>query len=355
MKRAWILLISLALLAVAIPTFADGPTTTIKGDFVWTANWDTASVGQATQARLSFDTFIDKNNEVFIQLRGDGDTANWGTDGFKNLYNFKVTSDLTKTMGMDLPVDVKLTAGFFDTYFTGWTGSESNAWDFYMTGNQGWSAKLVNFGMVSQGAVQFDVGAGPVNFHLYTDLLFKTLGIGVDGSFSGLAFWASYGDYNLASAGKGDVSIEAKYSLPKMGDLSASANLVFRYGLGDSLFFSALGAAADYSIFHAALGASFSSTGLASYGKTGSGLDHAFVEAAIAPVANTKLQVVADLDMNQATSPLTGIDINGAYNFGATKLQLGYVVGGADKAPVHLDGDNFTFVNGPYVIVEAHW
>jgi len=363
MKKAWIVLISLALLALSIPVFADGPVTKVGVDSIWSATYDltnNAYAGAATHARLKFDTQVDKNNDLYIELRGDGNSKNWGSTDFL-LYNWKLTTDVTGALGMSMPVTIKLTTGYFDTYFTNWTGIASNGWDYYKTGNSGWPAKLVNVGMQASGAYQLDIGAGPVNIHYYNDLVFNNLMLGADGSFAGLGFFVSYGAYNIrtsnAGLGKGDVSIETKYTLPKMGDLNAAVALLFRYGLGDSLFFSSLGASVDYTMFHVGLGASYSSTGPNTYGKTGSALDHAFFEASVAPTANAKVGVNADMDFGQSTSPLTGVDIYGNYKFGAAKVQLGYVVAGADKVSLPLDGDNFGSPanGGPYLDVDISW
>jgi hypothetical protein len=328
------------------------PAVKIGGNFIFYGNFDasaTVAAGQ-NQARLKFDTQVDKNNDLYIELRGN-DITKWGADGFGNLYNFKLTTDLTGALAMELPVTVKLTTGYFDTYFTNWGYADTTGWAFYYD----WPNGLNNAGQSAAGAFQFDVGAGALNFHYYNDLQFNNLLVGADGTFGDLGFWASYGAFGLdadkANLSKGTVSLEASYAI-NAGDLKAKVYPFVRYSLATKGALNAgASAGVDYTMFHAAVSADLSN-------KTGTtadafGLDHFTVEGAVSPMANFKAGVNAFLNMNKATAAnaLTGIDLYGSYTFGKAKLLAGYVVGGTDKSTIPLNGDTYGAKNGLYASV----
>jgi hypothetical protein len=368
MKRALVVLITLALLAVSATVFAE---TTIKGTFMWFGNYDffqptkttdiTALSGDV-QGRVKLDTMVDKFNEIYVELRAEGlfDPAN---DFY--LKNFKLVSDLTGALGLNLPFTAKLTFGYFDTYFTGWWYAESTGWDFYYGGPNpstagilaagktaaNWSNGMVWAGETKPGAMQFDIGVGPVNIHYYNDLAFHTLLAGADATFGPLGVWLAWGVYNTSAFNDSDLSLELKYAFPEMSGFKLNLYPFFRYYLGTPVpkagdtqstpFTWGLSAAADYSMFHLGLGAQGDAQAI---------IDHFFGELSVAPVTGAKIWVNGYFDTHVTLkSILSGIDIGASYKFGAANLMVGYLIGGTDRLKVPLYNDNPQFVNGLYL------
>jgi hypothetical protein len=364
MKRALVVLITLALLAVSATVFAE---TTIKGTFMWFGNYDFFNAPKTTditalsgdvQGRVKLDTMVDKFNEIYVELRAEGlfDPAN---DFY--LKNFKLVSDLTGALGLQLPFTAKLTFGYFDTYFTGWWYADSTAWDFYYGGpnpsvggipgkGANWSNGLVNVGEQKAGAMQFDIGVGPVTLHYYNDLAFHNLLAGADATFGPLGVWLAWAVYNTSYFDDSDLSLELKYAFPEMSGFKINLYPFFRYYIGtptpdpgDHLstpFTWGVSAAGDYSMFHLGLGVQGDAQAI---------IDHFFAELSVAPVAGAKIWVNPYFDTHLTQSILTGIDIGASYKFGAANLMVGYLIGGTDRLKVPLYNDNPAFVNGLYL------
>lgn len=376
MKKTWVFLIVLGLVAVSAPLFADAPV--VKGTFMYFGNWDfsatpiDSSRSGPANTRVKVDTMVDKNNEVYIELRGEGNFAFWnvapfGTD-FK-LYNFKATSDLTKSLGMDMPVDVKLTVGYWDTYFTNWWYADTTGWDFYYGGanptnltgltNAGanFSNKLV-WAQPAKGGYQFDVGMGDGAFtlHYFNAFDLNTVLLGADASFMGFGVYVSYGMYNIVANGaaKGDLSVEAKYDVPEMMGVKLSVYPFFRYSLDSTTAATAANKLTNQMTYGASLAANVGMIRLAAgiQGDDAYVLDHWFWEASIAPVDGSKIWVNGYFDQALPTNTMAGIDFGASYKFGAANVLIGYLYGGPSITTVPLYGDNPAFHSGLYAGID---
>jgi hypothetical protein len=358
MKKLLVVLLALTLFGVfafAQDDAATFPATTVGGSFIWFSNYDGNAVTSGpNQARIAFTTKLDANNTVYMSFRAEGGVANWNgyTLPSVKLRNAKLTTDVTGALGIALPVTVKLTTGYFDTYFTNWGYADDAGYAFYYE----WPNGLVNGGLNTSGAFQLDLGAGPVNFHYFNDMAFDSLLVGADSAVGPVSFWAAYGatgmDADKENVGKGSLSLEAKYALDA-GDLKLAAYPYFRYALGAAGFLPAegdfvagLGVGVDYTMLHVGLGAD-----LDNFSKLDTtGLSHVVVQASVAPIAAAKVGVNAYLKMYEDNA-LQGIDIYGQYKFGVATVQAGYIVGGTDKNAIPLYGDNPSAANGLYALI----
>jgi len=333
MKKAWVILVALAMLAIAVPSFAD---VAIKGQLLVTGNTDFATAtGALNRARVKLDVKVDDNNSVYVELRGEDGKATWGTNDF-NLKNFKLTSNLTKAMGLDLPVGVTLTMGRWDEYFTGWFYNSPSGFEFYYD----WPNMLINQAENTVGAFKFDVAVSPVTLHYWSDSSFTNMMIGADASVAGFSAWLAYGATYAAPAA-GIVAVELKYALPEMGDLKANLAPYFRYNLAAAAspsYTYGASVGVDYTMIHFDAGLQGDSVQMA---------HRVVVDASVAPVAAAKIGASVYVDLANANA-LQGIDLNASYAFGGTKVFVGYVVPGTDKNAISLWGDTFAYSNGLY-------
>jgi hypothetical protein len=344
MRKTLILLVVLAVIGAA--AFADAPT--FSGEYTWKGNYNAdATVAGAVRERVNFDVKVDKFNELNVQWRfenlGTGITSAYLNN---SLYNFKVITDIGAALA--LPVGVKLTTGYFDTYFTNWTYYTQSGFDFYYTGVVGWNNKLVYLGQATTGTAQLDVAAGPVNIHLAQDLGFANTLIGADASFAGIGVYVAYGAYNYkndtANFGKGDLSVELNYGLPEMSGFKASVAPYFRMSLDSAAAIAytyGLSLGADYTMVHFAAGVQ---------GDAKTALNNVVADLYLKPIDGLKAGASLYMSLS-APNALEGIDINASYAFGAAKVVLGYVVAGTDKNAISIFGDEFSVANGLYLVV----
>jgi hypothetical protein len=367
MKKLTILL---ALVLLATTAFALDVTTV--GRFTWFGNWNSMdqklpmSSGDISYGRIGWDLKVDDFNTVNVRLRAEGIT-DWGVSDFY-LKNFKLVTDITGALGLDLPITVKSTVGLFDTYFTGWWYASMSGWEHYYGGANAldadtgefttgmtWSNMLVNAGQVHQGAVQLDVGVmEKVTLHGYTDLTGRYVMLGADAAFGPAALWVAYGAEG-EWFGKGDLSIEAKVDLPEFVEgLTIGVYPYFRLGFDkvvpigftakETPFTWGVGLGTGYKIFHLAAGVQ---------GDNVAALDHMIFEASVVPIEAAKVWVSAFVDTNSGKADsLMAIDIAGSYNLGAAKVILGYIIGGkalgTSNFSLPLYGDNAWYSNGFY-------
>jgi hypothetical protein len=339
MKKLWILLVVLAVLGAA-PLFAD---VTFSGEFMGfgSTDFDTMS-GAFPKVELNGVAEIDDFNTLKFELDSEGAGFNAVA-----LDDIRLITDFGAALG--LPVGLKLTVGYFDTYFTDWYYYESSGWAFYYD----WPNGLINQGPDANGAMQLDIAAGPVNIHWYNDGAGTDFMVGADVAFAGLTAWLAYGS-QFGAIGDGTFSIEAAYNLMDMLDIGA----FFRYGLGGNFYglgdtaaggeFS-LGAnlGADFGMFHAAAGLEGDSI-------TDGFLDNIVVEATVAPVEGAKIALVAYMDLGGEA--FNALDISAAYKVGAANFILGYmyVPDTFVAAPVYFSGDNYS-ADGLYLGVDVDY
>jgi hypothetical protein len=342
MKKALGILIVLALMAVSVPMFADAPTFT--GEILWKGAYTAdATTAGAVRERVGLTIAADKYNSLWLGFRFEN-LGSAITSGYLNnsLHNVKVTTDLGGVLG--LPIGLKLTTGYFDTYFTNWTYYDQSGAAYY-GGYNGWSNKLVNLGQQAAGTAQIDAAFGPVNVHFAQGLDFKNTLVGADASFAGIGVYLAYGAYAVGNNGfgQGDLSLELSYGAD-LGGFKLNAAPYVRYGLGDSILTTGLSIGADVSMLHAAVSVQ-GDTEATSF------LRKVVVDAYVKPIDNLKAGVSAYMDLNDTVAAFQGIDINASYAFGATTLVLGYAYCADTVSGISLWGDT-TSAKGLYLLVD---
>ena len=252
MRKAWVFLIVLAMVALSVPVFADdamaaaGPTVKFSMSAFWWLNIDPNLAGGLTGETANSgsqrvwptaDVAFDPNNTMEIGLRIPNGSANVPGTGFDlagSLWHFMWTSDLTGAMGMkDSPVDVKVTIGLMDSVLTNWW-YDNNGWEWEYgavgakPGNN-WDAQLVTINGDSNFlGYGLAVGIGPVILHWVNDFSLQNTLVGAEANVAGLGLYAAYGVYDNVGNGGGNLAIEAKYDVPQMGDLSLKPSAFFR-------------------------------------------------------------------------------------------------------------------------------
>jgi len=351
MKKAWVFLIALALLALSVPVFADGPTVTFSMPAFWWANVDpsitaTGAVntinGGAERVWPTMDVKFDANNTLEVGLR----LTNGGQQGLTvvpganidqiagSLWHFMWTSDLTKAANMgDLPVDVKLSIGLMDSVLTNWW-YDNNGWEWEYgadgaTPGSNWDAMLVTInGDSNFMGWSWAVGVGPLTFHLVNDLHFQNTLLGVEGAAGGLGVFVAYGVYNEAASNfgtdfsKGHLAIEAKYAVPEMSGFTLTPSAFFRYGMAaPNPWVIGVDVTVAYQILKVIPGITFDDM---------KSPDHISITGILKPIDPAQIWVGVYLDQ-KSTNSLQAVDIGASYKFGAFTLIVGWVVGGTDQ------------------------
>lgn len=325
MKKLWILLVALALMAAA-PIFASD--VTLSGELMGygETDFDGPMSGAFPKVELNLAAMVDDYNTVKLELDsegGDWDAHNVAVD------DFRLITDWGAALG--LPIGLKTTVGYFDTYFTGWYYYENSGWAWYYD----WDNGIPEQGPDTNGAVQVDVAAGPVNIHWYNDGAGRDFMVGVDGGFAGLSFWLAYGSDWFAIA-DGELSVEAAYAIMDM----ANASLFFRYNLGSSALTYGLNLGADFSMFHIGAGLE---------GDDVDFVDNIVAEISVSPVEAATLALAAFMDVGGA-EVFAGLDVSGIYKVGAAEFAVGYMYtpDAASHPPAYFKADQFA-PNGLYL------
>jgi hypothetical protein len=326
MKKLLVLLVVLAMVAITSPLYA-GDNVTIGGEFMYTK--DSANVdGSFTKAELNISSMVGDYSTVKLELDsegGDWDTQNVSVD------DFRLCTDVFGALGLDLPVTLKATVGYFDTYFTGWKYVSHSGWDFYY-GN--WTISGNSLGPVALGAGQLDIGVGPVTVSYASDAEFQTLRFGVSGGFGPVGFYASFGAPSSAIA-DGAINAMVDYS-GSFGDLSLYVPVHFGYDLAGSDLWVGGGAAVDYtSLVHFAAGFDYTTDS-----------SKMVVDLSSKPVGDLGVGVSAYM-VFASTDAFTGLDAYVNYMFGATKFQVGFAYVTADDGTIPIMGDT-GWVKGLY-------
>jgi hypothetical protein len=328
MKKLLVLLVVLAMVAITSPLYA-GDNVTIGGEFMYTK--DSANVdGSFTKAELNISSMVGDYSTVKLELDSEG--GDW--PGTVAVDDFRLCTDVFGALGLDLPVTLKATVGYFDTYFTGWKYVSHSGWDFYYNN---WTISGNSLGPVALGAGQLDIGVGPVTVSYASDAEFQTLRFGVSGGFGPVGFYASFGAPSSAIA-DGAINAMVDYS-GSFGDLSLYVPVHFGYDLAYSDLWVGGGVAVDYtSLVHFAAGfdyAQFPNADDDTVTDTGTKL---VVDLSSKPVGDLGVGVSAYMDF-AATDAFTGLDAYVNYMFGATKFQVGFAYVTADDGTIPIMGD----------------
>jgi hypothetical protein len=348
MKKLWILLVALTILA-AVPMFASD--VTLSGELMGYAYTDFGAGSGAgfPKLELNLAAAVDDFNTLKLELDSEGgdfagglDLADLDNDGLDNsdppeaieagtdIFKGNVAVDDVRLItdwgaALMLPIGIKTTVGYFDTYFTGWYYYDNTGWTWYYD----WPNKVVQQGPDSSGAVQIDIAAGPVNVHWYNDGAGQDFMVGADAAFGGLSAWLAYGATFQDFAGT--LSIEAAYAIMDMANVGA----FFRLGLGDDpiTYTYGVNVGAGFGMFHVAAGFEGDDVDV---------WDNAIAEITVAPTDAAKIAVTMFSDTAAGADWLQGIDISGRYSVGAAQFFLGYAIAlGADTITAYPNGDQF--------------
>jgi len=348
MKKAWILLIVAALLALSVPVFAQTaaaapaptfPSAKFSMTAYWWGNYDpsvTAAganswmAGGSQRVWPTADIMFDANNTLEVALRIPGQVTMLAEG---SLWHFMWTSDLTKAAGFgDLPVDVKVTFGMNDIIF-GNFWYDNNGWEYEYGGWNGkavqtpgsnWFSQLVTIKSDSNVvAMNWAIAAGPVTLHYASDLQFGDNLIGAEVAYMGAGIFAAYGSNTGSPYGNSNVSIEAKYDVPDLSGISLKPSIFFRDALQFSHYVFGGDLTVGYQIFKLIVGATSTDfNSLAHYSGT----------LLLPPIDPAQLWIAAYLDgASPDSAPLQAIDIGASYKFGVAKFIIGWVIGGKDQ------------------------
>jgi hypothetical protein len=320
MKKLWILLVVLAVMGAA-PLFAD---VTLSGEFMGWAGWDFSNPGGSGFPKVEINGMAEVMDFNTLKFELDSEGDDWGggstaASGAPDVVvdDFRLITDWGAALG--LPVGVKTTVGYFDTYFTGWYYYDNTGYAFYW----GWPNGLINQGPTAAGAMQVDIAAGPVNVHWWNDGAGAMFMAGADASFGGLSAWLAYGS-RFDDFGGGTLSIEAAYNVMDMANVGA----FFRYGLGGDYFglgdtaasgefTTGVNVGAGFGMFHAALGLEGDSI-------SADFLDNIVVELTAAPIEAAKIAVAAFMDLG-GPEAFAGLNVEADYTVGGATFALGYM------------------------------
>jgi hypothetical protein len=382
MKKLLVLLVVLAMVAIASPLYSQsgdvaeceycggvhdwsGPhNVVIGGEFQYGNSWNTD--GNFAKVELNINATVGDHNSVQLELDSEGDdwageneddAITWGPQSVA-IDDFRVNTDIFGALGLDLPVTLNTTIGYFDTYFTGWKYVSYSGWDFYY-GN--WPISGNSLGPEAEGAMQADVGVGPVTVSVAAPFNAEVIRAGLSAGFGPVGVYASLGG-TLNSVDVDpyeDLVINAMSDFStSFGDLSlyvpAHVGLQFNENFDAGHPFAILwwaggGVAVDYtSLVHFAAGIDYAS----SYDTDDGYADGLKFVADLSsmPIGGLQVGVSAFMDF-YADAVFSGLDAYVNYKFGAAMFQVGlaYVPDGGDAIPVLAD--SFA-VDGVYVGID---
>jgi hypothetical protein len=305
MKKLLVLLVVLAMVAITSPLYA-GDNVTVGGEFFYLK--DSANVnGTFAKAELNISSMVGDYNTVKLELDSEG--GDWADNVAVD--DFRLQTDIFGALGLDLPVTLNTTIGYFDAYFTGWKYVSYSGWDFYYAN---WPVTGNALGPVALGAMQADIGIGPVTVSYGSDMEFQTLRFAASGGFGPVGFYATFGAPSSA-LGDGAFCVQVDYS-GSFGDLALYVPAHIGYDLSAASLVWGAGVKVDYtSMVHFAAGLQ---------GQTGNMLDHIVFDLSSNPIADLGVGVSAYLQLSAADA-FSGLDVYVNYMFGASKFQVGYV------------------------------
>jgi len=365
MKKAWIFLIVLALLALSVPVFADGPTVSYHMQGYWWLNVDPTISTQpstinsgAERMWPTLDVAFDANNTMEIGLRLWNGTVSNTANAFTNvigpqgslvavtgatslvpvdqlgnsLWHWMWTSDLTKAAGLgDIPVDVKLSIGLQDVILDAFW-YDNNGWEYEYGGwskvpGSNWDSGLITVNSDSNFlGYHWAVAIGPVTFDEVNDFLLQNTLVDATVAYMGVGFGIAYGYYGTEAgfgASQSNLNIEAKYDVPQFSGITLKPSIFFRDAVSPSNWVFGGDLTIAYTMFKLIVGATTTST---------YALQHYSATLLVAPVAPASIFIAAYLDgATPDSAPLQAVNIGGSYMFGAFKLYLGWLIGGKDQ------------------------
>jgi hypothetical protein len=323
------LLIVLAILLVAgVGAFADA---TVGGEFgagfIASGN-PLSSAGVMGHGELNVNGAVDDNTSVAIELDWEyGAIPNVAVD------DFRLNSSVLAALGIDAPVSVDLTVGYFDTYFTNWNYVNSSitvAWDDFV-GPLG----VYNLAMqpTANLAGALKIGFGDFALHYWNSFNFGNMAVAFSGAVSVLNFLVGFAaDY--AAIGSGTIYAE----------LGANVDLG-----GITLFIPAafaltIGTPADWS-WQSGVKVGimdYATVAIGAQGEDGQVFRKLTPEVHMVALAGLDLYAKVWVDL-LANSAFKSVDVGLKYNIGAMDINPGVVIAPSalDSTSLGSQGDEY--------------
>jgi len=320
------LLIVLAILLVAgAGAFAQEVTVggEFMGGFIAQGN-PLASTMHLTEAELNVTGMPDDYTTVALEMDfEDGALPAVAVD------DFRVSSDVFGALGLDLPVSMNLTVGYFDTYFNGWNYVTRSGEEYYYAAAAG--AYLWTMGPTTNGAWAWDIGFGDFGLHYWNSWNFGNMAVAFSGAVSVLNFWVGYaGDF--AAIGSGAIWVEAGANVD-LGMATLFIPASFAYDLGGSAFSWSSGVKAgvmDMLTISVGVG-----------GETGQAFRYIIPEVSARPLDGLDVYAIAKVDLASAVAVFHSIDVGASYMLGALKVNPGVVIGLDPTSWTSIAGDKY--------------
>jgi hypothetical protein len=323
------LLIVLAILLVAgVGAFADA---TVGGEFgagfIASGN-PLSSAGVMGHGELNVNGAVDDNTSVAIELDWEyGAIPNVAVD------DFRLNSSVLAALGIDAPVSVDLTVGYFDTYFTNWNFVNSSitvVWDDFVG-----PAGVYNLAMqpTANLAGALKVGFGAFALHYWNSFNFGNMAVAFSGAVSVLNFLVGFAaDY--AAIGSGTIYAE----------LGANVDLG-----GITLFIPAafaltIGTPADWS-WQSGVKVGimdYATVAIGAQGEDGQVFRKLTPEVHMVALAGLDLYAKVWVDL-LANSAFKSVDVGLKYNIGAMDINPGVVIAPSalDSTSLGSQGDEY--------------
>ena len=339
MKKLTLILVVLLTIGL-VGAFAEEeksyPMTTVAGDFqhVLTAPMNTGNPsGSFTQAEVNITGEVDEYNTVSLELDSEG--GSWNAVEVDDL---RFESDITGALGLDAPVTVNTTVGYFDTYFTNFAyptveGNEYTNWNTNAP--------------AADGAIQVDIGIDPVTLHWWNNFTdgFGDFQVGMSGSVADANFFASYATSRTAMD-EGTLAAEADYTYEVNDMTSVYVPVAFNYDLAAETYGWSSGVGADYDMVDLNVGVGGNKAEVFQYVNT---------DMNLAATENADVWAAAYMDL-AATDAFQSAQFGASYSFGALKMSGGYAYAATDSTSVALlPSDGSITGSGVFLATDISW
>ena len=326
MKKAIALLAALAVFTSV--AFAEAG---VSGKLKFGAMGTTSNVTSDLEAvEINVKASVDDYTSVSIQLDSEGTDF---TSSNIALDNFSITSNITGALGIE-GIDVSLSAGRFGSYFTNWN-SVSRTGD-ELKGSNRYTYMWSLGGSATDLGAAINVGISGFNIQYRQNIASTAFGAAFSGRpVDGLNFIVSYfGNYTDLSAGH--IWVDGGYRFEAS---SAKLNIPvsFTFDQSDSNYTWGSGVAADVDAIHVSAGV---------YGTKTNMLSNVIAELSTSMVENADLYTIGYFD---AVNSNVSVDLGCGYNFGALKIEAGFILASANTVSTKVSGgDGSVTGNGFY-------
>ena len=281
-------------------------------------------------AEVNIKATVDDYTSVAVELDsegGDWDTRNVSFD------DFRVTSDITGALGLDLPVAVSVTAGYFDKWYNNWniasrTGLERSAVaasGIFTTGPRATFA--VDTTVTIMGKVN-------VNYWQPFDGSSVSFAVGSRALIPGGNFIVGY-HADTDAFGDGTMWLNAGYGFAA-GPANLTVPVMVAYALGAEAFGWNSGVVADMDFVKVAVGVAGGG-----FGPDVSMFHTLNAEVSTAIVENADIFAIGYFDFD-ATDVFQSVDLGVGYSFGAFSVVAGGVIASGDAVATGVWGDDMT-------------